>query len=379
MAGLQSIAAFIFVFGLLVVFHEFGHFIAAKLSRVRVDEFAVGFGPPVLRRRVGETVYALRLIPLGGFVRLAGMDALDREEPRSAEAEPGQGFDFRDRPVWARMAIYAAGPAMNILLAIVLFALIYSGLSVQITGVLPGSPAEEAGLQPGDRLVSIDGEPVVTSETVIRAVRAAGERPVELTVSRRGGRIDMAVTPRWDPDRGNLMLGVELMMGLGPPRQGAGISLAAGWRQTWGTVAELGRLIGRMIAGKEEPELAGPIGIFQITGSAAEGGLLVLLSITAALSVHLALFNLLPIPVLDGGALLFLAIEAVRGRPLSPEHRGLAQMIGLSLLLMLLVYATLQDLRRLAPVPSESSGLGGGDVAVAYVRDVVADPERRSR
>src|SRR5690606_26938950 len=273
------------------------HFIAAKLSRVRVDEFAVGFGPPVLRRRVGETVYALRLIPLGGFVRLAGMDALDREEPRSAEAEPGQGFDFRDRPVWARMAIYAAGPAMNILLAIVLFALIYSGLSVQITGVLPGSPAEEAGLQPGDRLVSIDGEPVVTSETVIRAVRAAGERPVELTVSRRGGRIDMAVTPRWDPDRGNLMLGVELMMGLGPPRQGAGISLAAGWRQTWGTVAELGRLIGRMIAGKEEPELAGPIGIFQITGSAAEGGLLVLLSITAALSVHLALFNLLPIPV----------------------------------------------------------------------------------
>ena len=94
MAGLQSIAAFIFVFGLLVVFHEFGHFIAAKLSRVRVDEFAVGFGPPVLHRRVGETVYALRLIPLGGFVRLAGMDGSDHKGPRSAEAEPGQGFDF---------------------------------------------------------------------------------------------------------------------------------------------------------------------------------------------------------------------------------------------------------------------------------------------
>lgn len=150
------------------------------------------------------------------------------------------------------------------------------------------------------------------------------------------------------------MLGVELSMGLGGMRRPAGEALRAGIQQTWMTVTELVRVLGQMISGQVRPELAGPIGIYQITGSAAEGGVLTLLTFLAAFSVHLAVFNLLPIPILDGGGLLFLAIEAVRGRPLNPEHKGVAQLVGLSLLLLLLVFATMQDLRRLGPSGPEA-------------------------
>lgn len=341
----QHIGAFVLVFGVLVFIHELGHFLVAKWSGVKVHEFALGFGPAIVSRRVGETLYALRMIPLGGFVKLAGIEPTENlpEEARGDEVEDGERA-FHRHPVSHRLAILAAGPLMNLLLAVLIFAGLFMTTAPVIHRVLEGSPAEAGGLLPGDALLAVDGE--IDLFSPVGLIRRAGERPVELTLLRNGERITVTVTPRRNAE-GVPMVGIELTQGPTAFYRGFGESFVAGAQLTGAMLREFFSYVRSLVVGEAEPELAGPVGIFQLTGDAAAQGWSNLAVFTALLSINLAVFNLLPIPILDGGGMLFVLIEAVRGRPLRPEAKGMAQMVGLTLLLLLTLFATAQDLGRL--------------------------------
>lgn len=355
----QNIVSFIVIFGVLVFIHELGHFLVAKWSGVRVHEFALGFGPTFLRKQVGETLYALRIIPLGGFVRLAGMEPTD---PMSEEEIPETENDdraFHRRPVGHRLAILAAGPIMNLLLAALIYSIVLSGLVVSVGNVVPGSPAEHYGLQAEDRLVSVGGRRVLTVQQVLEGIQESNGSPVTVVVDRQGKREVFNVQPEIDSATGIPVIGIELRMDTGTARRPLGESIVVGVQQTATSVKELVLTLGRMITGTVAPELAGPIGIFQMAGESAQGGSMTILLFMAVLSISLGVFNLLPIPVLDGGGILFVLIEGIRGRPLNPEFRGIAQLVGLSLLFLLLIYATMQDIRRLIPNDDSQTSLHG--------------------
>lgn len=344
-AVVQNILLFIVVLGVLVFIHELGHFLVAKWSRVRVHEFALGFGPALFKRRVGETLYAIRIIPLGGFVKMAGMEPT---ESLAEDADPTEddARAFHRRPISHRFAIMAAGPVMNLLLAVVLHAIVISMVAVTVGDVTPDSPAHQAGMLPGDRFISVAGQRVVTLEHVLAGIQKSEGAPVRIVVEREGAAQVLIVEPRRLEPQGDPAIGIEVMMSIGEERRPVWESLTLGLQQTWTNIVALVQMLYLIVSGQVPPDLAGPVGIYQMTGAFAQSGSVAFLSFMAALSISLGVFNLLPIPVLDGGGIMLLAIEAVRGKPLSPEARGMAQLVGLSLLLLILVYATFQDISR---------------------------------
>lgn len=339
--ALVTAVSFVVIFGGIVFVHEFGHFIVAKAVGVRVLEFALGFGPVIGSARRGGTRYSIRLFPLGGFVRLAGMDpALEPGD------QVGGNGDFNSRPLWQRMAIIAAGPFMNFLLAFLLISGYYAVAYVPptVTRVLEGMPAAEAGLRSGDVIVAIDGESTTTADDVIRRVQSKAGQEVVVTVRREGRRFDVPVTPRLDPDRGVGLLGIELW---NHPRLAPLEALKQGAVDTVRGAAGIVRAVIDMVRGASELDVRGPIGIISITSEAAQRGMFALLSLAIGLNLNLGLLNLLPIPVLDGGWLLLLALEGLRGRPLNAEQRGMAQFVGLVIILLLMAFAFYQDVMHL--------------------------------
>lgn len=341
----QNLLRFVVVLGLLITVHELGHFLVAKWSGVRVHEFAIGFGPALIKKRFGETLYAVRVLPLGGFVRMAGMEPTETL-PGDHDPAEDDARAFHRRPIPYRFAIIAAGPLMNLLLAVLLNAIVISMVVVAVGNVVPESPAAEAGLLPGDRFVSVAGRSVITLDDVLSGIQQSGGEPIRIVVERDGERHQLWVEPKFDPAQGVPMIGIEVMMSHGDDRRPLFESLAAGAGQTWSSIVTLVQTLYLTVTGQVPADLAGPLGIYQMTGTFARSGTIAFLSFVAALSISLGILNLLPIPVLDGGGLLLLIIEAVRGKPLSPEARGTAQLIGLSLLLLILLYATFQDLSR---------------------------------
>lgn len=341
-----DILYFVLVLGTLVFIHELGHFAVAKWSGVRVHEFALGFGPTVLKKRIGETLYAVRILPLGGFVTMAGMEPAETLPDDAAESENDERA-FHRRPISHRLAIIAAGPIMNLVLAVVLNAIVISMLVVAVGMVTPNSPAEEAGLQPGDRFVSVGGRRVATMDQVLAGIRGSQGEPVRVVVERGGENHRLLIHPTQDDEQGGPKIGIEMMMGPGNERRPLVESLVIGAQQTWANIVTLVKTIYQGASGQENIEVAGPVGIFQMTATFVERGFIALLPFVATLSISLGVFNLLPIPILDGGGILLLIVEVFRGRPLSPKTRGMAQLVGLSLILVLLVYATYQDLSRL--------------------------------
>jgi regulator of sigma E protease len=328
-------------FGLMILAHELGHFLAAKLGGVAVRAFAVGFGPPLLRRRRGGTEYRLNAFPLGGYVRLAGEDF---EEEAGPDA-------FRSKGVWTRIAIVAAGPGMNVLLSVLLVAAaaFFYGLPRQVTTVVasvrPGWPAAQAGLRPGDRVVAIDGVPVPDGQTMVRTIHRSPGRPLRLLVDRAGRRFEVTVTPRLDPRLGVGITGIT--PAVARERLPAHRALAWGVQQTGrfvrDMVAGLARLVG---SGDVLDELAGPVGAVRLLGDAAQVGFDSYLFTTAFLSVMIGLFNLLPLPALDGGRLAFLGVEAVRRRAVDPRREGYVHLVGFALLLLLVLALTYRDILR---------------------------------
>lgn len=335
----MTILVFIVLFGVIVLFHELGHFAVARAVGIRVHEFAVGFGPVLARIRRQGTAYSIRALPLGGYVRLAGMDPAE-----AAEGDPRELFHAR--PLWQRMATIAAGPLMNFVLAILLSAAYFGLIAIPptVTGVLAGKEAARAGIRPQDQIVAIGDRPVKSVAEIIEAIQSHAGLPIEFTLRRGGDRRVVTAVPERDPERGGIgVLGVELFeqRPLGPIQ-----AFEAGALHVGRATGALVQALLRMVTGRERPELTGPYGLVKLTSDAARQGIAFLLLFAVGLNINLGLLNLLPIPMLDGGWLLFLGLEGVRGRPLAPEQRGMAQFIGLAILVLMMLFATYQDLLR---------------------------------
>ncbi|MDI6709157.1 MAG: RIP metalloprotease RseP [Bacillota bacterium] len=340
---MTTFVAAVFVFGLLIFIHELGHFLVAKRSGILVHEFALGFGPKLAGIKRGDTLYSIRAFPLGGFVRMAGMD------PNEDEAKIGPGRSFKEKPVWKRMAVIFAGPLMNLVLAAVLLAVVFlfQGLPMATTTVgevLPDRPALAAGVRPGDRIVAVDGAPVRTwAETSTRISEGTG-REIALTVERGGERLVLRVKPM-EVD-GRAVIGIRPMVE--PRPVGVVTALGEGVRYTWWFITLIFGFIGQMFFHQAPAELAGPVRIVAEIGDVANRfGFLALLQLAAFLSVNLGLFNLFPIPALDGSRLMFLAWEGISGRPVNPEKEGFIHLIGFGLLLVLMVVVTYNDIMQL--------------------------------
>lgn len=337
-----TILATIFVFGIIVFIHEFGHFITAKASGMRVDEFAIGFGPAIAKKRKGETLYSIRAIPLGGYNKIAGMDPEEPLDDRS----------FLNKPVWKRFIVIAAGAVFNFLLAIVIFFMIYAVNGIQTPSMEPvvgnmmsNSPAMTAHMTVNDRIVSINGKPVNEWTDISKSLQGTANTLVPIVVNRDGVNQELIVIPEAVGNDGRAVIGINPVMNSMPLNVAEAVVQSL--HTTGFVLVSMVDGIWSMITGHTNAELAGPIGVAQMAGQVAESGFANLLQFTALLSLNLGVINLLPIPALDGGHLIVLIIEGITRRRLPAKALQYIQMTGIVILLALFVYATTHDISRL--------------------------------
>jgi regulator of sigma E protease len=358
------IIPFLFVLSLVVFFHELGHFLVGRWCGVRILVFSIGFGPEIIgfNDRYG-TRWKISAIPLGGFVKFFGDDnvASVSSSARLAgmdEAARAQCFVFQ--PVRERAAIVVAGPLANFILAIAIFAGIFmlygkQTMSARVDAVQPDSAAATAGFQPGDLVLAIDGHSVESFADMQRIVSASADEALAVTVERNGATLTLKAVPALKEVKdtfGNVhrigILGISRSMAAAdmklqrvpPPR-----AVWMGIEETWFVVERTLSYIGGVVVGREAADqLGGPIRIAQMSGQVATMGFVALLHLAAVLSVSIGLLNLFPIPLLDGGHLLFYGIEALRGRPLSERAQEVGFRIGLAIVLMLMIFATFNDI-----------------------------------
>jgi regulator of sigma E protease len=349
-------AAFIFVLGILIFIHELGHFLVAKKVGIRVEKFSLGFPPNAYSRKIGDTTYCIGIIPLGGYVKMAG------EYP--TDEATGAPNEFMSKGVAQRAAVIFAGPFMNYLLAIVLLiGVLYFGGEpifdpdrVAIVHVQPDTPASRAGLKAGDEILSVDGIPVHRPDSLGSVIHAKIEKPVDLVWRRKGDTMSATITTMKgavpDPDGAIDSVGlIGVMLGekiAGYRSVGLWESVQDGFVVTHVLVWLTVKFVKRYATGQESLKMVGgPLFIAQQSGREVRKGAVALFRFIALLSVNLAVLNVLPIPVLDGGHLVFLGIERLRGSPLSMKVRVAAQQIGLIVLLSLIVLVTYNDILRI--------------------------------
>ncbi len=348
-----GILSIILVLGILIAFHELGHFLAAKAFNIGVKTFSIGFGPRILGFRRGLTDYRLSALPLGGFVNLVG--ETDDELPEGFTDE----HLFSGRPAYQRMIVFAAGATFNFILAVIIYWGLFwangiNGREPVIAQVMPDTPAMEAQIQAGDKILAVDDTPVEFFSDVIQSVNLSGGKPVRFTLERNGERIIKDVIPKMITEKNAkgkeikvLRIGImssdkAIHIPLGP-FSAFGVAVA----ETWDRVVIIGKSLVMLISHQLPLDsVGGPIMIGQLVSEQAEHGLQALLALTAFISVNLGLFNLLPIPVLDGGHILFCAIETLLRRPVSERIQELTTKAGLAFLILLMLLATYNDLQR---------------------------------
>ena len=362
------IIPFLFVLSLVVFFHELGHFLVARWCGVRVLVFSIGFGPEIVgfNDRHG-TRWKISAIPLGGFVKFFG-DENAASVPDSARLAvmdaDERAHSFMFQPVAKRAAIVVAGPPANFLLAIVIFAGVFmlygkQTMSARVDSVQADSAAAEAGFKAGDVVVAINGRPIENFTEMQRIVGSSAGEMLAVTVDRDGSQIVLNAKPALKEVKDNFgnvqrvgILGISRSMApedlkLHPVAPPQAVVLAV--QETWSVIERTLGYIGGVIAGREAAnQLGGPIRIAQMSGQVASFGFVPLIQLAAVLSVSIGLLNLFPIPLLDGGHLLFYLIEGVRGRPLSERAQEMGFRIGLAIVLMLMIFATFNDIVHLA-------------------------------
>lgn len=416
---MQTIIAFIFVFGLLVFFHEFGHFLFAKRAGIMVREFAIGMGPKLFGMTKGETLYTIRLLPLGGYVRMAGEDFDTVElqpgyrigvilnhnneakkiylnqsvqhpnilflEVEKADLEKElwiEGYDEEDRFLRINVARNAsiiengnetliapydrqfdskslgkramtifAGPLFNFILAFFLFLIvgILQGVPTYepvIYDVVDDSPAQQAGMKPGDLVTAINGQSIEKWQDLSSTVQNNPNNQLQISVLRDGEQIELQMTPNSITENG-MTYGQIGVIYQSPVEKNPIKAIVFGVQQTWDYTILILDAVGKLITGQFSIDaLSGPVGIYQVTGEVAQSGIYSLIFWTAALSINLGIMNLLPLPALDGGRLLFFGIEALRGKPVDRQKEGLVHLIGIVLLMILMVVVTWNDIQR---------------------------------
>lgn len=350
----MTIVLFVLIFGAVVISHELGHFFLAKANGIRVLEFSVGMGPTIASVQKGETKYSLKLFPIGGACMFDGEDGLkseDKEEP-----DPGS---FLEANVWARISSVIAGPMFNFILAFVV-ALIMVNMIISTDGmairdvvtsqVTEGSPAEAAGLQVGDRIVSIDGDKTYLYEDIYLFTMTSKGKEVPLEYERDGVVYETTIAPAYDAASDRYLMGIAF----GEPAEVSGLeSVKYAWyemRYASRSVIQSLSMLVRGQVGRED--VAGPVGIASAVGQTYESAkqygwetvVIQMLNFTLILSVNLGIFNLLPIPALDGGRLVFLLLEVVRGKPVPPEKEGIVHFVGLVFFMVLMVLVLFNDL-----------------------------------
>ena len=339
---------FIFTIGLLVLAHELGHFLLAKLVGIRVERFSIGFPPRLFGKKIGDTDYCISAIPLGGYVKMTGMI----DESMDEGSIKGEPWEFMSKPIWARFLVILAGPVFNLFLAALIYSSIFmiSGVETQaepsyavVGSVSAGAPAESIGLQPGDRITAIDGRPIEMWDDLLTIVHSSPGKELVIEWKRDGQLFSDKVIPMKDPIR-------EVgLIGIGPQTNITKVGpLKAIWYGSMNTVYKTELIIrsfGLLFSGKvaAKDALAGPVRIAEMTGQVARGGFLDLLAFAAILSINLGLLNLLPFPVLDGGHLVMLTIEGVTRRQISTKIKMLVQQIGMALLLALMAFVVIND------------------------------------
>ncbi|SOC35597.1 RIP metalloprotease RseP [Ureibacillus acetophenoni] len=414
---MQTVIAFIIIFGSLVFFHELGHFLFAKRAGIMVREFAIGMGPKIFGMTKGETLYTIRLLPLGGYVRMAGedMDSVELQpgyrvgiilneddvaekiyfnqsvthpnivflEVERADLEKDlfiEGYDeeerfvrykiarnailvengneimiapvdrqFNSKTVGQRAMAIFAGPLFNFILAFfVLMALgMMRGVPASepvIDSVMPNLPAAEAGIQAGDRVTSINGQPIERWNELSGIVQENPGKPLNFVVERDNQNIELVITPATvvENEQQFGQLGI-----LRPIEQDPLKAVVFGATQTWDYTVLIVELLGKLITGQFSIDaLSGPVGIYKATETVAQHGIFNLMNWAALLSINLGIMNLLPLPALDGGRLLFFGIEALRGKPIDRQKEGMVHFVGIVLLMILMVVVTWNDIQR---------------------------------
>jgi regulator of sigma E protease len=338
-----------FVLGVLVIVHEWGHYVVARAVGIRVEKFSIGFGPVIFGRKKGETEFAVSLLPLGGYVKMAG---------ESPEEATGQEWEFQSKPLLQKFLVVFAGPFMNAFLAFVIFSAIFMigqpTMTSKLGKIMPDTPASSAGLLEGDRIVAVDGEAVSTWEGVLGKIRQ-GKPQLTFTIERGAGKLDVPVTPRvqetkdiFGKTRKASFIGVSCANEMIYVKTGILQAIGMGFERVWTLTTMILASLGMMITGAMpfKDSMTGPIGIFFMTKEAAHMGAVYLFYFMGSLSVSLFVLNLLPIPVLDGGHVLFILIEKIKGSPLKTIVKERMTQAGLVALLSLMGYVILQDISR---------------------------------
>ncbi|HBM81208.1 MAG TPA: RIP metalloprotease RseP [Clostridiaceae bacterium] len=337
---MTTLLAVIFVFGLLILGHEFGHFMLAKLTGIKVNEFSFGMGPRLLKFGKGETEYSWRIFPIGGFVKMLGEDE-QVDNPKS--------FSSKSTP--ARISVIAAGPVMNIIIPIIIFAGIamFSGYAKPVVKdyakPLSGSnityPAKGAGIMAGDRITHVNGKKILVYDDFRMFMYQNKGKPFDVTVNRGGKSVNLHIVPVFDKNYDSYMVGIEPYFGRASLPEG----IQYGYLNTVSIIKQMGGYLKGVVMGKASVnDISGPVGIIKYTGEAAKAGFSTLLFFTALLSINLAIINLIPFPALDGGWLIILIIEGITRKKLDADKVGIANFVGFAFLMVLTILITFKDI-----------------------------------
>ena len=324
----------IIIFCLLIFVHELGHFIVAKACGVKVNEFAIGMGPAIYKKQKGETLYAIRIFPIGGYCAMEGEDE-DSDNPRA----------LNNQPAWQRACILAAGSIMNFLTCVVLLIVIafwVGTATTTIDTVAPDSPAEKAGIVSGDEILAVDGEEIDQWDDLIQTIGYSKEETAQITIMRDGSEQTVTAELVYDKEAGRNLIGISPVM----ERHFFG-SIGEGIKNTGVMTVMMYKVLKQLFTGEVSvKELSGPVGIVYATNEAAKSGVMYVIYLAALLSLNLAIINMLPFPALDGGRLLFLVIRLFTGKRVSDETEAKIHFIGICLLFALMIYVTFNDVLR---------------------------------
>ncbi len=351
-----TFVSFILLLGVLIFVHELGHFAVAKMFGVKVLRFSLGFGPVIWRFQKGETEYALSALPFGGYVKFHGGDLTGEEGEK--ENDPDFYRSFPARPVHERIATVIAGPLMNIILAVVIF----SGLSLlgtqarvaTVGEVSEKMPAKAVGMMAGDLIVAVNGKSVATWDEMALAINSSGGKELKIEAERGGQRLSFSLTPEMVADKAGAeprpVVGIKWSGELKQMNDGAPLWRAPieGVRQTWEISVMTLDVVAKLVTGKgSRDDVGGPVAIAGLAGDAMRAGFVAFLFLMGVLSANLGVLNILPMPILDGGLLVFFLIEAVRGKPVSERTREISQQVGFFILAMLMLFLLYNDIARI--------------------------------